>query len=215
MCSDYENCKFTQKWQNSECVGIYSKPANGYGIVVINKLGTYRGQFKLYRFEGFGELDYSKRYNKVHKKSRKSYRGFWISGRQSGNGTMLWNTGASYKGNWINGRRQGYGEFLSSHGNIYKGSWMNDRYHGYGEYFYSKTDSESRIFYKGDWVNNRKNGEGVMEWNSNNRASFKKYTGEWKRNAKTGHGFMIYQNGDFYKGDWYFSPITLFLFNLI
>lgn len=200
--STFLNCKLTEKYQNSKCINIYTKPANGYGIITIKQLGTYAGQFKTHKFSGYGELIYNKRYNKVHKKARKSYSGFWRQGRQSGTGTMLWTTGASYKGAWVAGRRTGTGEFFSSHGNSFSGNWKNDKYHGFGEYFYSKSDSEKRVFYKGSWENNRKHGKGVMQWSEGNGMVFRKYEGSWKRNAKTGFGKMVYNNGDVYEGEW-------------
>jgi len=47
------------------------------------------------------------------------YTGFWKEDNFSGNGTLVWKSGAKYEGQLINGELTGHGELYSSSGELH------------------------------------------------------------------------------------------------
>jgi hypothetical protein len=53
-------------------------------------------------------------------------------------------TYSTYIGFWVNGKRSGQGTVVFARGHIYQGEWLNDEQHGEGVYFSPAFDPSSR-----------------------------------------------------------------------
>ena len=59
------------------------------------------------------------------KKPTDRYEGELVNGREEGQGTYFWDTGARYEGAWRDGKAHGYGTRTSKEGQTFTGQYVN------------------------------------------------------------------------------------------
>jgi len=139
---------------------------------------TYEGEFKLFRFHGFGTLKY-------HDGSDE-YIGNWKNGKRHGKGESKKTDGISYNGDWIEDKWHGKGQAIFPNGSIYTGDWVEGKFHGNGERIAANGHTDT-----GEWIKNRLHGKCVQKFS--NGATFE---GNFKNGVAHGEGVMWGANGD-------------------
>ena len=163
------------------------KHIDGYGIFKYKEQDkNYEGEFENDLFGGFGILQYKE--NK--------YIGEFKNDKKEGIGFFKCYNGDKYIGEWHNDEIEGFG-ILTKNDNsyIYKGEFKNNCYEGLGTLYYKSGDSYTGIF-----KNDRQEGFGTFKTKSyecNGKFKYNKY-----KKYLEGNGKIIYQNRNYYIGDW-------------
>ena len=181
----------------------------GKGRLVFDRIkekrfAQFEGDFKDNVFEGQGKITYTNGNVYVGEVScnmpngfgsavfgANRYNGFFLDGKRSGEGEIIYRDGSRYKGSWKKDKRDGKGTLLFADGSVYDGNWLEGMRSGDG----TLIDPYGNVF-TGRFFKNRKNGKGVLK-----KASGEIYTGTWTEDRLEGYGICEYQNGDKYEGE--------------
>lgn len=143
--------------------------------------GTYKGEVSDDKPDGYGVWT---------GKDQQRYSGFWVAGKQNGNGTYVWKNN-TYRGGFKDGKFSGFGELTIGDSIAYSGQWKNGKRQGKGHI----TDSSHRPV------------EGV--WNADTLVSGRRidstgvYEGQLSRQCEAqGHGSFTAVDGTYYEGHW-------------
>lgn len=120
----------------------------------------------------------------------KSYDGTWINGVMDGEGTLILNTGDKYVGKFKDGQANGYGILYYANGKLYEGDWQNNELHGKGKLTYAANDELGRKYYEGEFFSDAIQGTGKMVWNDGDW-----YYGQWVDGHVDGKGEYHYADG--------------------
>ncbi len=106
------------------------------------------------------------------------YRGEYVNGVPSGQGSYYWADKSFFKGCFLNGLREGQGIWKKGAGNCdrYEGCYKNDKKWGYGEFTW-----ESGNHYKGSYEGDVRSGYGEMHWTNGSY-----YKGQWVNGVQHG-----------------------------
>lgn len=182
---------------------------HGYGLLEVDNVFIYSGEFYYGKKDGFGEITFGK-YD--YREEGTTYEGYFKSGYFHGWGVFKKKDGFKQEGYWsldkylgkkliVKGDcKNGFGVYTLEDGSRYEGEFKDGKKNGNGIFIYgskSKTfDNEVR--YDGNWKNDCMDGVGTMIYTDS------KYIGEWKRDYKHGNGIMYDKNNmEIYNGEWF------------
>ena len=189
---------------------------NGVGLLLINDLLLYKGEFRDGQPNGLGTSYFEN--GKIH------YKGKWRNGLFDGRGTDHWDNGKiEYEGEWRDGKPDGEGTFYDADGNaVYEGQWINGRPDGIENEDRSSeisgavnhdhrlkrrytceggncTDGggtlrlEEAILYAGEWRDGKPDGQGT----SNYPNGTVQFIGEWREGVAHGRGTRYFDDGEY------------------
>ena len=101
--------------------------------------GTYTGQMKDGKRDGYGKMAYS---------SGAVYQGYWADDVRSGYGKQTDADGSVYCGEWADDAQNGMGILRQTSGNVYAGAWKDGKQNGAGA-----TISPDGAVQSGQWKN--------------------------------------------------------------
>ena len=144
--------------------------------------GIYKGEWLENIPNGYGD----------YFKDGIKYEGFFINGKLSGHGKIVYDNGGKYigaiKGNLYNG----YGKYIGKNGFVYTGYWKDGVENGIGIATYGNGDK-----FVGEFVDGKKQGVGIYIWKDGET-----YEGAWENGKRNGYGTQIYINGKKKSGYW-------------
>lgn len=106
---------------------------NGYGTIVVKKLGKYVGYFKNGKVHGKGTFYF---------KNGDKYVGDYYENRREGKGKYYFANGSYYSGGWKNDKRHGQGSDYDSKGDMIQG----------GTYVNGYLDKKAGVWYIRDRI---------------------------------------------------------------
>lgn len=119
------------------------------------------------------------------------YTGNRLNGKNTGNGTYVWNNGDIYEGEFENDLMHGTGKLSIVGKGTYEGKFVKGKKSGIGTYTFVNGD-----VYIGEWLDDKMNGEGTYTF-----ANGDKYSGNFSNNMFNGYGTYT-KNGQSYSGTW-------------
>ena len=175
----------------------------GFGKSFYTSKNMYEGEFKNNKKNGFGRFI---------KNDGNIFYGYFKEDWMEGIGIITYKIGDKYEGEFIKGKRNGLGSYYYNNGTKFEGEWKNSRKNGKGIFY---LDEENK--YEGYWEENRRILDNYIE----DKEYIKKkeiigdkqikieyidgdiYQGEYNPKSKIieGKGKYIFNNGDFYEGN--------------
>jgi hypothetical protein len=197
--------------------------------------GTYKGEIKDGKRNGYGEFIYS---------DGNVYVGEWKNGRKNGHGRITFNIDEitatdtvkqhfeekisenifsrlhikviSFEGQW-NDDKYVNGRTVLNNGDMYEGNFKYNKMSGEGCMTYKNGDISEGTFYNnkeklcrityhnGDFFEGELDGKKPRGIGTMIYSNLDIYDGEWSLGIKCGFGIMNYFNGDVYEGKWSFD----------
>ena len=159
----------------------------------------------------FFETKNMKHYNKeLMIYSESMYYGNAQFGNKHGYGIYVWNDGEYYEGNWENDNKHGVGRYAWSDGSFYEGQWKNNERNGKGVFV-----NADKTFTIGVWENNELKQRLYSGYSAKaNNYEFIVYNyegvyfGERNDGQREGFGVFVWNNGNYYIGDWKKDAMT-------
>ena len=118
-------------------------------------MGMYEGEMLDGQPHGVGTIIYLTN----DKFGRANYTGEWRFGMITGEGLMIWKSGAVYSGQILMNLMDGQGNFSWPNGDYYSGQYINGKRNGVGDMLYGDGDA-----YRGAWRNGQYHGQGEYRW---------------------------------------------------
>lgn len=110
----------------------------------------------------------------------------------SGNGKVVWASGAVFEGDLVKGQRHGKGLYFWANGQSYNGDWIYDKPMGKGNIKFADGNQ-----YEGNVLDGVPQGQGYMRYTSGDT-----YTGNFNAGTPEGFGVYVWKNGQQFKGNW-------------
>eukprot|EP01034_Spumella_vulgaris_P027081 gene27081-33753_t len=159
-------------------MGIHSEAVGRHASLALRKEGV-SGDWLDDESHGYGEFrapitvpaNYYTQYDK--------YKGDYLNGKRSGQGTYQYSNGDVYEGSWLHGVSHGLGCMRWIDGGVYSGEYRKDQLHGQGKMVYAN-DPKQVLSYEGSWANGLYHGLGTMTYTA--VSGKKQQTGLWKKN---------------------------------
>ena len=185
---------FSKNKQNTKHDILIDVPQNTQQIftkIVYNCGSVYEGYTKNKLYDGFGIY-----HNKNTEEDFETYTGEWHNNLPHGKGKCVYQNGHIYEGMWSNGLYSGLGKYIFKTGDSFSGYFLSGNFHGNGKLV---RQNKGMIF--GNWTYGQLNKINKIQLNNGDQ-----YIGECLLDtnnlSKHGKGKYIYQNGDFYEGEW-------------
>lgn len=171
-------------------------------------VGTYEGDMRDGRLDGFGEI-------KLQAQSGKGVdrmTGTFAKGRPDGDVSYAGADGERFQGRLDDGVRDGFGRYLDKDGNLYEGDFRAGRAHGtghfktvdgteyYGDFVDDKMEGVGILIsgdgiYLGEFAADKANGSGVFDDPDGGR-----YHGQFKNGQPHGYGTYVSADDTVYQG---------------
>ncbi|KAJ3160672.1 hypothetical protein HDU86_000431 [Geranomyces michiganensis] len=132
--------------------------------------------------------------------SGNTFKGSFPRGCMEGQGVYTWRNRVVYEGEFTANKISGKGVYTWKNGCRYEGQVKNGLRHGRGAF---SCEPISRAQYEGEWRDGKVCGEGKLTYAPTAATGGPHaYEGSWLNGLKHGYGVMRYASGNVYKGEW-------------
>ncbi|KAJ3171928.1 hypothetical protein HDU87_008178 [Geranomyces variabilis] len=132
--------------------------------------------------------------------SGNTFQGSFPRGCMDGIGVYTWRNGVVYEGEFTANKISGKGVYTWKNGCRYEGQVKNGLRHGRGAF---SCEPIAPARYEGEWREGKVWGEGKLTYGpAATNGGPHAYEGSWRNGLKHGHGIMRYASGNVYDGEW-------------